>query len=123
MWTVDFFRDRLKLAAKHAGVEYGQTAIAISLDLKRKQTVDRWMGDGMPSVKMLYRIADKWDVDPRWLGTGRGDSRLDSKKWTPASDNAATDAKEAAPPRKRFLSGTSGKKAAAPDAKTKGRTA
>lgn len=67
------FRDRLKQAAKHAGVEFSQTAIAKSLGLKNKQTVDRWMGDGMPSPEMIYRIADAWRVDPRWLATDEGD--------------------------------------------------
>lgn len=66
------FRDRLKLAAEHAKVEYSQTAIARSLGLARKQTVDRWMGDGAPSPKMLSLIADAWKVELRWLATGEG---------------------------------------------------
>lgn len=66
------FRDRLREAAKHAKVGYSQTAIARSLGLKRKQTVDRWMGDGQPSPELIYVIADKWGVDPRWLATGKG---------------------------------------------------
>jgi transcriptional regulator with XRE-family HTH domain len=67
------FRDRLRLAAKHAGVEYSQTAIAKSLKRVGKQTVDRWMADGMPSAEMLYHIADTWKVNPRWLAVEQGD--------------------------------------------------
>lgn len=66
------FRDRLKLAAKHAGVEYSQTAIAQSLGVS-KQTVDQWMGDGRPSAEMIYLIADKWKVSPRWLQLDQGE--------------------------------------------------
>ncbi len=65
------FRDRLKLAAAHARIEYSQTAIAKSVGAS-KQTVDRWMGDGMPTPSMLFAIADQWGVEPRWLATGVG---------------------------------------------------
>lgn len=111
------FRDRFKLAAKHAGVEYSQTAIALSLDLERKQTVDRWMGDGLPSVKMLYRIADKWGVDPRWLGTGEGSSKLDAEKWSPAKELESAPAQRVKEPHWTYK-----KAAAATGGKTKRRT-
>lgn len=65
------FRDRLRKAAAHAGVDYSQTAIAKSLGVM-KQTVDRWMGDGEPRPAMVFHIGDKWHVDPRWLATGEG---------------------------------------------------
>jgi hypothetical protein len=65
------FRERLKRAAEHAGVEYGQTAIARSLQVN-KQTVDRWMGSGEPKPAQIYRIAERWRVDPKWLATGEG---------------------------------------------------
>lgn len=65
------FSDRLKKAAEHAKVEWSQTAIAKALDMN-KQTVDRWFGTGEPKPAQIYRIADRWGVDPRWLATGEG---------------------------------------------------
>lgn len=66
------FRDRLKEAAKHAGVEYSQTAIAKSLEVS-KQTVDQWMANGRPTPETIFRIADKWRLNPRWLAIGDGE--------------------------------------------------
>lgn len=66
------FRDRLKEAATHAGVPYGQTAIAKSLGVS-KQTVDQWMDKGRPTPEYIYLIADKWRVNPRWLATEQGE--------------------------------------------------
>lgn len=65
------FRDRLKQASARAGVEYSQTEIARSLGIG-KQTVDRWFAGGSPKPDMLYRIAEMWQVDARWLATGEG---------------------------------------------------
>lgn len=66
------FRDRLREAAKHFGVEYGQTAIAKSLSVP-KQTVDQWMGNSAPSAQMVFHIADKWQgLNPRWLALEEG---------------------------------------------------
>lgn len=67
------FRDRLKQAATYAKVGYSQTEIARALGLERKQTVDRWMGDGTPTPQMIFHIADVWRVDARWLATGEGE--------------------------------------------------
>lgn len=66
------FRERLKEAAKHIGVEYSQTAIARSLGIS-KQTVDQWMAEVRPSAEMIYLIADKWKVEPRWLQIEQGE--------------------------------------------------
>lgn len=65
------FNERLREAARHAKVEWGQTAIAKSLEVS-KQTVDRWMGTGEPKPAQLFRIADRWKIDARWLATGEG---------------------------------------------------
>lgn len=65
------FRERLKEAAKHAGVPYGQTAIARALGVS-KQTVDQWMDKGRPTPEMIFRIADAWGVSPRWLAIEDG---------------------------------------------------
>jgi transcriptional regulator with XRE-family HTH domain len=65
------FRERLKEAAKHACVEYGQTAIAKSLGVS-KQTVDQWMAAGRPTPETIFVIADKWNVSARWLATEVG---------------------------------------------------
>lgn len=65
------FRERLKDAARYAKVEYGQTAIARSLEVS-KQTVDQWMGNGRPTPELIFRIADKWGVSPRWLALEDG---------------------------------------------------
>lgn len=67
------FSERLRKAAAYAQVEWGQSAIAKSLGIERRQTVDRWMGDGTPSPEMVFHIADTWNVDARWLATGKGD--------------------------------------------------
>jgi len=66
------FKERLAHAAKEAGIEFSQTAIAKSLGL-RKQTVDYWMTKGgEPRPSVLFRIADTYSVDARWLATGEG---------------------------------------------------
>ncbi len=66
------FSDRLKAAARHAEVEWSQTAVARSLGYS-KQTVDRWFGSGEPKAAQVFAIADRWKVDARWLATGQGD--------------------------------------------------
>lgn len=78
------FRDRLKEAAEHARVEYGQTAIARSLEVS-KQTVDQWMGKGRPAPESIFRIADRWKVDARWLATEEG-QMLPVKPPTPLAE-------------------------------------
>lgn len=65
------FNDRLKSAARHAGVEWSQTAVAKSLGYS-KQTVDRWFGPGEPKPAQIFSIAELWKVSPRWLATGAG---------------------------------------------------
>lgn len=65
------FHERLKRAADHAKVEYSQTAIAKELDVS-KQTVDQWMAGSLPRAGVIYRMADKWGLNPRWLATGQG---------------------------------------------------
>lgn len=66
------FNDRLREAARHAGVDWSQTAVAKALGYT-KQTVDRWFGTGEPKPAQIFNIADRWKVDPRWLATGDGD--------------------------------------------------
>lgn len=66
------FKDRLQEAARHAGVEFSQAAIARSLGIERRQTVDRWLEDSVPRQEMIFHIATCWKVDPVWLGTGKG---------------------------------------------------
>lgn len=66
------FKDRLQQAAQHAGVEFSQAAIARSLGIERRQTVDRWFEDSVPRQEMVFHIATSWKVDPVWLGTGKG---------------------------------------------------
>lgn len=68
------FRERLKEAAKAAGVEYRQSAIGRALGIS-KQTVDMWMNDGRPSPELLYKIADTWKINPRWLAIEEGQMR------------------------------------------------
>jgi hypothetical protein len=67
------FKDRLKRAADHAGVEFSQAAIAKSLGIRRRQTVDRWFEDSEPRQDMIFHIAATWKVNSEWLGTGAGD--------------------------------------------------
>lgn len=63
------FSDRLKEACRRAGVEWGQTAISQAIGVA-KQTADRWMGEGQPSADVIFKVADKLNVDARWLATG-----------------------------------------------------
>jgi len=65
------FNDRLREAARHAGVDWSQTAVAKSLGYS-KQTVDRWFGPGEPKPAQVFAIAEKWKVSPKWLATGDG---------------------------------------------------
>lgn len=66
------FTDRLQHAARFAGVEDHQSAIATALGLK-KQTLNRWfMTSGEPNAKILLHIARTWSIDPEWLKTGAG---------------------------------------------------
>lgn len=65
------FASRFKLAAAHAKVQWGPTAISESLG-RAKQTVARWMDTGTPSAEDIFLIAERWKVDARWLATGKG---------------------------------------------------
>src|SRR3954462_12797494 len=58
------FNERLREAARHAGVDWSQTAVAKALGYT-KQTVDRWFGTGEPKPAQIFNIADRWNVDPR----------------------------------------------------------
>lgn len=73
MQTMTYFLERLQLAAEYAGVQFSQTAIARSLGIRRKQTVDRWFQGSEPRALMIFHIADTWGVSARWLATGVGD--------------------------------------------------
>lgn len=64
------FRERLEEAAGRQG----PTAIGDLLGIS-KQTVHRWMKGAEPSLETLFQVADKLNVDPRWLATGHGAKR------------------------------------------------
>ena len=65
------FQSRFQEAAAYAGVEFSPTAIGRSLGVS-KQTAQYWMTTGEPKAAMIFRIADTWTVDARWLATGQG---------------------------------------------------
>ena len=65
------FRGRLQEAARYAGVQEHQAAIAASLNLSR-QTVNRWFHGYEPNAKMVAHIARCWGVDSIWLTNGTG---------------------------------------------------
>jgi transcriptional regulator with XRE-family HTH domain len=66
------FWERLRTAARYAGIDDKQSVIARALGLSR-QTVNRWSKDGgMASAEILAIAARKWGVDPYWLATGQG---------------------------------------------------
>lgn len=68
------FRERLLLAANFAGVEPGPASIAKSLGMKNRQTVHRWLSDGIvPEQDMIFHIAESWKINAAWLGTGAGE--------------------------------------------------
>lgn len=71
--TMSTFKERLKQAADYAGVEFAQTAIARSLGITSRQTVDMWMTGSVPRHEMIVHIATTWKVDPVWLGSGQGE--------------------------------------------------
>lgn len=62
------FLERLTIALTvHLGADAGSpTEVGRFLGV-RKQTAARWLGGGEPGPAMLYRIADKTKVNPRWL--------------------------------------------------------
>lgn len=62
----------LQKAAAHAHVPYKQTEIGNRLGVNR-QTVDTWMKGSFPRPDMLFKIADSFGVDARWLATGEGE--------------------------------------------------
>jgi transcriptional regulator with XRE-family HTH domain len=70
------FRGRLEQACSHAKVAFSQSAIGKALtkdgQVVDRRTVARWFGEGLPSPEMLFRIADAFGVDARWLATGQG---------------------------------------------------
>lgn len=65
------FADRLKEACALRGVPYSQTDIGKFLGVS-KQTVDRWFNGSEPRPALVFAIADKLRVNPRWLATGEG---------------------------------------------------
>lgn len=65
------FQLRFQEAASYAGIEFSPTAIGRSLGVS-KQTAQYWMTTGEPKAAMVFRIADTWTVDARWLATGQG---------------------------------------------------
>lgn len=83
------FSERLKKACERVGIEWSQTAIGRALGVK-KQTADRWMGDGQPAADTLFAVADKLRQlgaplpysDARWLATGESE-QLPTRSDTP----------------------------------------
>ena len=65
------FQSRFQEAAAYAGVEFAPTSVGRSLGVS-KQTAQYWMTTGEPKAAMVFRIADSWNVDARWLATGQG---------------------------------------------------
>lgn len=88
LWTMRPFRDRLRDAAKHAGIEYSPQAIADSLELKHRQTVHRWMDKYRPSPPMIEKIAKRWGVSVRWLATEEGPMVLEDLQLEPDETRA-----------------------------------
>lgn len=76
---VPTFKSRLIDAAQHRRIPPSQTAIGLSLGL-RKQTVDQWFKGGNPSAVHLSLIRDKWGVSIDWLITGQGAMTLPLEK-------------------------------------------
>lgn len=75
---LDGFGERLQKAVEHGKCAYSQQAIANRLgeDVDRRK-VDGWMKGSHPRPDLLYRIADEFGVDPRWLATGAGKMVVD----------------------------------------------
>lgn len=65
------FKERFREAAEKVGVEYKPTPIAKALGVS-KQTVHQWMDKGSPSAEYIFRIADRWGMNPRWLAIEEG---------------------------------------------------
>lgn len=65
------FRDRLLMAAAHAGVPGRQSDIARFLGLNR-QTVNRWFRGTIPDTPMIVLTAKAFGVDATWLATEQG---------------------------------------------------
>jgi transcriptional regulator with XRE-family HTH domain len=66
------FSERLRMAARHAGIEDHQSGIAAALSVGR-QTVNRWFkGTAGPNARMLLQIAGTFGVHAEWLRSGDG---------------------------------------------------
>lgn len=63
---------RLEQAMKHAKVK--QAALAEACDIS-SAAVAKWFSGNAKNLKMehLFSVADLCQVDPRWLGTGKGE--------------------------------------------------
>lgn len=80
------FIDRLVQAAKHAGVGERQSDIAASLQVKR-QTVNRWFViGGTPEADLMFHIANRYGVDPKWLKSGDGTMLAEPSEELPADE-------------------------------------
>lgn len=66
------FIERLKRAARSAGVGESQANIADALGIAR-QTVNRWFMGGEPNADQLLSIARRWRVSADWLKSGQGE--------------------------------------------------
>jgi len=64
------FGERLKQAADKAKIPYSQTSMALCLGVS-KQHVDSWMKGSLPRADQLWKIAERFGVDARWLATGK----------------------------------------------------
>ncbi len=63
------FPERLRQAAEKSKIPYRQSPLADYLGVQ-KQNVDSWMKGGLPRADQIFKMADKFKVDARWLATG-----------------------------------------------------
>jgi transcriptional regulator with XRE-family HTH domain len=66
------FLDRLKAALARKGQDYYSPTSVGEFFGVNKQTAARWLAGGEPNVSMLFVIADKLEVSPRWLAVNEG---------------------------------------------------
>lgn len=66
----DKFPDRLRIAAKRAGLS--QAALAAILDVSTSTVSDWFAGRYLPRAEILMVLPDIFEVSGHWLLTGRG---------------------------------------------------
>jgi len=78
MVVMDGFSERLKVAMELSGIKPVQLAAVVGVT---PQSVGKWMRGEVEDLMSnhLFSVADATQVDARWLATGQGEPRPESR--------------------------------------------